>query len=272
MEKHIIACIDASNYANSVAKGAGWLAKSIGVPVTLLHVLEAKGETALEDSEMGQRLNEIESNQYALNKERGETLLSIAHEKIQNEYGINSQKSLVNNQLLEQLKTMKDITRFVVVGKRGEDSSDDIGFHIEKMLQSGDRPLLVVDKEFAIPEKVLVAFDGSETMNRGVTDLAESPIFKNIECHVVMVGSETDENLAKLRWAKKTFKEAGVSVVMRLLQESSANKAITNYAEENNINCKVMGASSHSEFRKFLLGSESKSILKKSKGTLIILR
>lgn len=272
MEKHIIACIDASNYAESVAKGAGWLGKNIGVPVTLLHVLEAKEKIAIKDPDMGQYLSDIEMQQYDLEKKRGETLLSIAYDKIQKYFALEAQKRLVTNGFLEQLEIMNDITRVVVVGRRGENSSDKIGSHIEQILQNGNRPLMIVDEKFSAPTSVLVAFDGSKTMIRGIDTIAESPLFKNLECHVVLVGAETDEHIEELRWAKATLNSGKVNVTTRLLQENNVHDALTNYAKEHSIECLVMGASSHSKLRKLLLGSKADTIIKDNHGTLIILR
>lgn len=40
MMEHVLACIDASAYANSVCDLAGWASRRLDMPVELLHVVQ----------------------------------------------------------------------------------------------------------------------------------------------------------------------------------------------------------------------------------------
>jgi len=271
MDKHIIACIDASNYAQSVAEAAGWLGKSLSAPVTLLHAIEAREKLSSDDSDIGQHLSNIDNQQNELAKQRGDALLSIAHDQIEESFGLAPHKQLVENGLLNQLEDMDDKTRVVVVGRRGENTAGDIGSHIEQIIKFNSHPILVVDQQFTAPKTALIAFDGSESMVRAIHTLAESPLFKNIHCHVVLVGAETDEHKEQLKWAHSTLEYAEIEVTSRLLLESDVDTALVNYAQEQSIDCMIMGAYSHSKLRQFLVGSKTEAILQRSHGTLLIL-
>lgn len=278
MNNQVIACLDGSDYAQAVADAAGWVSKTLGAPVTLLHVMDSADDedaakSASESDSLMTRLSALDQQRGALNRERGELLLDFAAGEVAAAGGPEARRKLVRGDLMETLAGLQDDLRVLVIGKRGESTNEDsLGSHLEQMIRTNSRPTLVVGREFTAPTRALLAFDGSDTMVRAINTIASSPMFQNLECHVVLVGAETDEHKEQLTWAETTLENAGVTVTTHLAAETFVGATLTRYAQQNEINLMVMGAYGHSRLRQKLVGSTTSSLLKHTPVTLLVLR
>ncbi|MEX2473911.1 universal stress protein [Marinobacter sp.] len=279
MNNQVIACLDDSDYAQAVADAASWTSKTLGAPLTLLHVMEASENaeqqvTASQADSMRTRLTALDQQRVALNKERGELLLDFAAEEARKSgMADDARRKLVRGNLMETLTGLQDSLRVLVVGKRGKSASEDnLGSHLEQMIRTNPRPTLIVGRKFTAPTKALLAFDGSDTMVRAVNTIAGSPMFHHLECHVVLVGAETDEHREQLNWAETTLEHADVSVKTHLAAATFVDATLTDYANDNDIDLMVMGAYGHSRLRQMLVGSTTSALLKHTRMTLLVLR
>ncbi|MCL7945515.1 universal stress protein [Marinobacter sp. ATCH36] len=278
MNNQVIACFDGSDYAQAVADAASWTSKTLGAPLTLLHVMEAAEDNQQQDApsksdSMLTRLSALDQQRVALNRERGELLLDFAAGEASNAGVPDARRKLVRGNLMETLAGLQDDLRVLVVGKRGESATEEsLGSHLEQMIRTNPRPTLIVGREFTAPTKALLAFDGSDTMVRAINTIASSPMFHHLECHVVLVGAETDEHREQLTWAETTLENANVDVKTHLAAETFVDATLTAYAKENDIDLMVMGAYGHSRLRHMLVGSTTSTLLKHTRLTLLVLR
>lgn len=279
MNNQVIACIDGSDYAHTVADAAAWAARTLSAPVMLLHVAEetvseeSTGKTSGQENNWLTRLSELDQKQDALSRERGELLLDYAAEEVTNSGVTDVSRKLVHGNLLEALTDLQERIRVLVVGKRGETAAgENLGSHLEQMIRANERPTLIIGRSFRAPSRVLLAFDGSETMVRAINTIAESPMFRDLECHVVLVGAETEEHREQLTWAENTLESARVAVRTHLAAETFVEAALARYADEHDIELMVMGAYGHSRLRQMLVGSTTSALLKHTHMTLLVLR
>lgn len=179
----------------------------------------------------------------------------------------------MEGELVDVIADLYEKTRVLVIGKRGElAGTGQLGNHLTDMIRATQRPTLIVNEKFTPPQNALLAFDGSETMMKAVNAVAESPLFENLECHLVMVGAETEEHQKQFAWAQSTLEKSGVNTQAHLLAERDIGKAINHYARENNIHMMVMGAYTHTQLRRLMLGSHTTMLLEETSMTLLILR
>ncbi|MEX1200796.1 MAG: universal stress protein [Methylophaga sp.] len=283
MSSKVIACLDSSPFVESVTDGAAWASKTLNAPLTLLHVLDheaieqdnttSSDAAAHKKSKILEKLAEVEKKRHLLSREKGQLVLDFAEENLKENHGIDGHKRLVEGEFIDVLADLRDELRLLVVGKRGESSEgEDLGSHLNKLIRASHRPTMVVTEKFVTPEKIMIAFDGSETMVKAINTVANSQLFKALECHVVMVGAETDEHREQLNWAETTLIEGGLTTKATLLVENVVDKSLSQYATDNNIDMMVMGAYSHTRFRQLLTGSHTATLLKQTNLTLLILR
>jgi nucleotide-binding universal stress UspA family protein len=133
------------------------------------------------------------------------------------------------------------------------------------------RPILVVPAEYADPQRILVAFDGSATTRKAVEMVAASELFRGLPCHVVMVGADKPEARSQLEWAKNTLAAAGFDVSAEILA-GEVEQVLCGYREAHAIDLVVMGAYVHSKIREFLVGSTTTRMVRQSRVPLLLLR
>lgn len=284
MNNKVIACLDGSLAASSVADAAGWVSQTLSAPLTFVHVLDHKAQAhdqvagngeavALSPNRMLERLSEIDKEQKLLGRERGQLILDFASDRVRESRSIDAQTRLIEGELIDVLGDLRNETRVLIIGKRGESATNEVlGGHLTAVIRASHRPTMVVTEGFTPPSKVLIAFDGSETMVKAINTVANSQLFKNLECHVVTVGAQTEEHSEQLNWAEATLVESGVKTHARLLVENDVNKTLNSYAREVGIDMMVMGAYSHTRLRELMMGSHTSMLLRETDMTLLILR
>ena len=156
-------------------------------------------------------------------------------------------------------------------GETAHQASGHLGANLEQVVREMHRPILMVPKAFQRPEKVLIAFDGSQTARKGVEMLARSPLFAGATCHVLIVGAETAEHRSELAWALNTLREAGHHAE-GAIRAGEVDDALQAYEQESGIDLLVMGAYGHSRIRHLLVGSTTTAMLRSSRIPVLILR
>lgn len=273
MTNTIIACLDGSAMSTAVADAAGWVSQTLSAPLLHLHVLEpgAYADTARTQSNRG---SGTEGDVAPVSRRaRGQQVLDVAQDRVRTKFDIDSSTRLVEGSLLEILRDYRDNIRVLVVGKRGETAADgSLGENLTQMIRATHRPTMIVNEDFQPPKKVMIAFDGSETMIKAVNTIAQSPLFQALECHVVMVGSETDEHTKQLRWAEKTLLDRNIATHAKLIVEKEFQSSLNRYATEFDIGMMVMGAYSHNQVWQLVMGSNTAKLLLETRMTLLVLR
>lgn len=282
-DNKILACIDGSKYSQSVCDYAAWISQRTGAPLQLLHNLEhpVGASTADLSGAIGlgsrdtllQELTEVEEQRNRLMMEQGKLMLAAAKERI-GQGGTEASTKQRHGSLTESLIEMEDDIRVLVLGIRGEEHEQNtthLGAHLEATIRALHRPILVVNTEFRVPEKVMLAYDGSDASSKALDMLAQSPLFKGIPVHLVTVGEDPADSNTLQHKATEVLQAAGHNVTAVTL-DGKPSETLVSYQAEHDIDLTLMGAFSHTRLRELVLGSLTAKVLLKSNKPLLLLR
>lgn len=284
MTGKVIACIDDSQYAESVCDYAAWSVARMNAPLSLLHVLD-KDETSMAQNFSGsiglgaqeallQELADLDQRRARVALEQGKLMLQGAAQRVESKGVRNVETRQRHGELVDTLVELAPETRMLVVGKRGQRSASShghIGSHVESVIRALHKPVLIAQQTFAPPQKIMMAYDGSLTMRKGVHMVAASPLFRGIPCHLVMVGADTDVARAQLDEAVAVLTNAGFETSTAIVA-GEADIALTQYQQQQNIDLMIMGAYGHSRIRHLILGSTTTAMISKTTISLMVLR
>jgi len=223
--------------------------------------------------ELLHELTNIEQQRSSLLVKKGNLMLQAAKQKATNAGVEDIHLIQQHGSLVESLIDMEDTIRVLVVGIRGESheqTNEGVGRQLETIIRSLHKPILVVNKTFTTPQKIMLAYDGSDAANKALNMVASSPLFKNIPCHLVHVAQDT-ANDSLLEVPLQTLKDADIPAIGVVLQ-GKLEDTLTDYQASENIDLTVMGAFSHNRVRGFLLGSFTANMLKSTRKPLLLLR
>ncbi|MDO3382927.1 universal stress protein [Gilvimarinus algae] len=284
MAENIIACIDDSQYAQAVCDGAAWAAHQLTAPLHLLHVLDyvhGSGERNLSGTlgfgaqeTLLQELAALDEQRAKVAMEQGKLLLAAARERVSQGNIGDVQTRQRHGELTDTLVELESETRLLVVGKRGAESASahgHIGSHIEKIIRAMHKPILIVQQAFDAPTDIMVAYDGSATMRKGIEMIAASALLKGCHCHLVMVGADLETNRESLQWAASALQKAGLSVSDAIIA-GEPEVALVEYQQSHEIGLLVMGAYGHSRIRHFIVGSTTTAMICRCKTSMLVLR
>lgn len=285
MNNKVMACLDQSSYSTSVCDYAAWASLSLGVALEFLHVLDHHPETAQKLDLSGNiglgaqenllhDLAALDQQRATIALERGRLLLEAARQRAIGEGAAEPQVRQRHGELIETLTELESEVSLFVMGKRGEEGDRapaHLGANLERAVRALHRPILVVPPAFALPRRVMVAFDGSVTTRKGVEWLAASPLSRQLEFSVVMAGPDSPASHSQLEWAQAQLQGGGLNVATKLL-EGDADKVLPAYAAECGADLIVMGAYGHSRIRQLLVGSTTTAIIRTSPIPVLLLR
>jgi nucleotide-binding universal stress UspA family protein len=283
----IIACIDGSDAAVAVCDAAAWASQRLSAPLDLLHVLDKseyikKGEGHNLSGNIGlgsrehllEALVELEEKRSKLALEHGKAMLQDARQRAQENGASEVTTHQRHGDLISTLVDLQDDTRMLVIGRQGEAHEKQehrLGSHLENVIRSVHRPLLVTLPGFSAPQNFMIAYDGSSTASKALEKVAESDLLKGLPCHLVMVAENDNEHQSQLNAAAARLREVGFDVTPGLLQ-GAVEPALHQYQQDNNIELMVMGAYGHTRIRQFLLGSNTAKMVRMSDIPLLLIR
>src|SRR3546814_7414358 len=76
---------------------------------------------------------------------------------------------------------------------------------VERVVRQSVKPVLVASRTFRKIARALIAFDGGPSSRKAVSFAATSPLFEDVELHLVVAGAETDKNRKALRGAREVL-------------------------------------------------------------------
>ncbi|MGK9066226.1 universal stress protein [Stutzerimonas chloritidismutans] len=280
----VMACIDGSPQAAAVCDCAAWASRKLDAPLTLLHVLDQQQYPAAGNLSgiigLGSReylleeLAALDEKRSKLALEEGRMMLDAARQRAITAGVAQPVVRQRHGDLVESLRELESDIRLLVIGKQGEDSGADtalIGSHLESVIRTLHRPILVTPTGFTAPDSVMLAFDGSATTRKGVEMIASSPLFKGIPIHLVMVGADTGDSRALLESARDALRAAGFEVQIAI-RAGEVEPTLHAYQAEHRIGLLVMGAYGHSRIRQFLVGSTTTNMIRTTTTPLLLLR
>jgi nucleotide-binding universal stress UspA family protein len=135
-----------------------------------------------------------------------------------------------------------------------------LGINLEHVVRSSKKPVLVASRVFKPINRLLIAFDGGSSANKAIDHLANSPVFKDIECQLLVVGSESSKGAQQLQQAAAKLRSAGFSVDVNI-EQGLPEEVISRHVETDGFDLLVMGGYGHSHIRNFFVGSTTSAML-----------
>lgn len=264
MEK-ILACIDGSDYAQTVCDGAAWASERTGATVTLLHVfpphpketpMDLSGAIGLgAKSALLEQLTGLDAAHGRAERRRGKLMLEQAEQRLRSA-GLERIEHLHRRgTLADTIADIEDRVDLIVMGKRGEGTkagSLDMGAELERVARDTHRPFLVTGREFRPVRRFLLAFDKGSGTARALDFVTRNSLLKGLECHVVMLGKLSGEVHATLTGVAKALEGAGIRA-HTALKLGPRDHVIGAYVEEKEIDLVVTAAGGDSFIRRLLL-------------------
>ena len=273
--KSILACIDASAYAESVCDLAVWVAQRSACAIALLHVIQRNDSISARNdwsgaiglgvkTELLEALTAIDETHAKISIQRGHLLLDAAEERCL-AAGITDVKGVHRHGgIVETITELEANAELIVIGKRGASSSfaaDHIGSKVERVIRASTKPVLVAAASASQINRIVLAFDGSEYARRALNFVGTSLLFKGLEIHLVSVAQDDEMSGRLLDTAVAILKTHDIDATSTILHGDPA-EAIASYAAEARCNLLVMGAYGHSHLRHLIVGSTTTSLVR----------
>ena len=129
----------------------------------------------------------------------------------------------------------------------------------------------MINQEFKTPKKVAIAYDGGEGSTKALEMIAKSPLFSDVQRHVVTVSKDRKKAQTLLEKAVFLLNSEGIEASTVILEGEPSSELIA-YQERENIDITAMSAFSHARLKSAIFGSTTSKILKGTKKPLLILR
>ena len=277
----ILAGIDGSPISKAVCDYAAWMSQRLSAPLELLHNIEHPRSAAMTDlsgsiglgaqEDLLEELASLEQQKSKLLMQQGKLMLQAALERVESAGVSNAETVQRHGGLTETLIEWEQRLGAVVMGIRGEDhegESKQLGAHLETVIRSLHRPILVVNADFERPESFMLAYDGSDASRKALDMVLRSELLKGIPCHLVHVGRSNSRVLAE---AEGPLKDAGFDLTVSPL-DGHVDEALVDYQKKHGIDLIVMGAFGHTRIRELVLGSFTSKMLHHTQKPLLLLR
>lgn len=284
MTKQVLACVDGSAFSASVAEHAAWAALRLDAPLTLLHFLDHKhaigpvdlsGAIGLGSQEvLLNELAELDAQVGRAAMARGRLVLAAAKERVVAQGVAEPMSRQLHGNVVDNLTELEDSIRLLVLGKRGATAhltADHLGSNLERVIRAMHCPILVVPPAFAAPTKVLIAFDGSETIKEGVRMVAGSTLLAGATLTVAQMGEPDAAHRTAQDEAVTLLRAAGLDTV-GVVVPGPVDTALHTYQEAEGFDMLVMGAYGHSRIRHLLVGSTTTAMIRATEVPLLLLR
>ncbi|MBE9155598.1 universal stress protein [Nodosilinea sp. LEGE 06152] len=288
MAQRILLCTDGSPFAQSSYPYGAWLAKRLGASVDVLYVSDDRGRITAEASNLSgsiglgasesllKKLVEVEHERAKLHHQQAKLILAAA-EQILTTAGVESVKLIHRTGfLVDYLEKLEVDADLIVMGKRGESAqfaAGHLGANLERIVRASQRPCLITPRHYQPIERVLIAYDGSLSSQAMLTFVAQSPLVKGLEIHVITVAKGADDAaaVASLERAKHQLQATGWAPVCTLA-EGDPEAAIAQYCQTNAVTLLLLGAYGYSRMRHLVIGSTTAQVLRSTDLPVLVFR
>jgi nucleotide-binding universal stress UspA family protein len=281
-----MAMVDGSIYAQSVCDHTAWLAQKANASVDLVHVLAGQQRAADDASNLSgsigfdartalmEELVELDAQKAKLSHKIGRAILDDARARMI-EDGIEAVTTrLRHGEIVETIEASDQDVDLIVIGKRGVAAEHDmlhLGLNLERIVRSSKKPVLVASRAFKPINRLLIAFDGGDSVSKAINHLANNPLFKDIECQLLAVGSDSPRGKLNIHQAAEQLQAAGLSVGVDT-ELGQPEEVISSHVENDGFDLLVMGAYGHSHIRNLIVGSTTTSMVESCKIPVLLFR
>ena len=280
--KKILLCTDGSAFAQIGYEYVAWLARRIPIEIEVLYVTDRREEQAVQThdfsgnlgidthQELLAKLVELEHERAKVNHLRAKIILEAAKDFFL-QHDIAPETITLTHEtgfLVDKFHELEKEADLIVLGKRGETAkfaAEHLGANLERIARSSHKPCLVTSRDFHQIEKVLFAYDGSESGGKALKFITETAVFSGLELHIVTVAKRYEDRvaIACLEKAEASLINGGFKPICQLLKGDSDTE-IVNYADKEEIDFLIMGAYGHSRIRHLVLGSTTAQVMRRS--------
>ena len=272
--EHVLACIDASSYADSVCDLAAWASKRLAMPVELLHIVQRSDAVTVRGDLSGaiglgvktslmEELVAIETADAKLKVERGRMLLAAAEKRLREHGAVDVRTLHRHGGIVETILEREEDARVVVIGKRGaghEFATGHIGSMLERVVRGSTKPVLVAPREHTEPQSIVFAYDASPAAKRALGRLIESDLFTDMPINIVMADVDNEAHRHSLNdAATRLGPDRSVTVT---LEQGKAEAVISQVVENTPGAMLMMGAYGHSPIRTLIVGSTTTTMIR----------
>ena len=281
----LIALIDGSVYSQSVCDHAAWIATRNNAEVELMHVL-GRREVGSSPSNLSgnitlgartsllNELSELDAQRAQLAQKIGREILDGAQARIEAGGVANVTTRLRSGDIVETVAELESDADMIVIGKRGvaaDFAKLHLGSNLERIARSSQRPVFVSSRAFQPINRFMIAFDGGASSLKAVEHVSGSKLFAGLECCLLMVGDDSDENQKRMADAQDILKARSFVVDSKIVP-GQADQVIAKAVEEHDIDLLVMGAYGHSRIRNLIIGSTTSEMVRSCKIPVVLVR
>lgn len=271
IEKKILASVDQSATAESIADYAAWAAIRLNAPLQFLHVIDRHPELGSGEDHSG--AIGVDSQQALLNNltDKDAELSRTTREKGRIFLNQLRLRAIEAGVPAPDFKQRHGTIEESLIDQQPSVSLFVLGRNIETIVRNLTVPILSVYAPFHQPARILIAFDGSSATRKAVDYVATSPLFSGLPIHVLMSGRPGQDAPKQLDWAKSKLQSAGLTTYTALMP-GDAEQTITNVVQQEHIGLLVMGAYAHSPLRALFFGSKTSGLLRSVKVPTLLVR
>lgn len=283
--KHVLACVDASPYMQSVCGYTTWIAQTMAAPVRLLNVrtpyanwtMSAGYPDAISpamSSELLIQFAQLERDHNALELQRSNMVIHNA-QVLLGTSGLVVEVAQPVGELVDVVSEIADDTRIIVIGKRGEQAgyaTGHLGSNLERVVRAAHAPVLVTTIKYAPVKRIAIAYDGGANANLALDYIVKHhAMFAGVECHIIGVAPEYAREELHLAKAAGVLQQAHHTVHV-YYGEGLVEDVLGNYIVQHNINMLLMGAYSHTPLRNLFIGSSTNAMLQSCPVPVLLFR
>ncbi|MBD3790810.1 MAG: universal stress protein [Campylobacterales bacterium] len=285
IKEAVFACVDGSQFSEAVSDYGVHIAKQLQLPLVLFNTVEhpysssktdLSGNLSLGESE--DLLGALSEEDKARNKEaraKGKALLTALKEKVESS-GFHDVYAVQRHGILhENLKELEEKLRVVLfgvsgMGHPGEESG--IGSQVETIIREVDAPVLLVNKAYTPPERVMIAFNGTSGSVHALEEVSALPMLsKEVKRYIVSVHKESAKAEELIAQAKALIKDPSLNCEY-IAKEGDPFEGILGCIEEKGVDMLAIGSYSHGKLKTALFGSFTTKLIKSVKVPLIVLK
>lgn len=281
----LIALVDGSIYSQSVCDHVAWIAQRTGSSVELLHVLGRRETSGTSSNLSGnitlgartallEELSALDEQRAKLAQKYGRAILDDSKARIEAAGVTEVTTKLRIGDIVETVAEFEADADMVVIGKRGEAADFaklHLGSNLERIVRSSRKPIFVASRSFRPTKRFLIAYDGGASSMKAVDNVARSDLFSGLQCRLLTVGPDTQENRKRLEDAQAMLEGGGYAVEASIVQ-GQPETAISHAVESDAIDLLVMGAYGHSRVRSLIIGSTTTGMIRSCKVPIALFR
>ncbi len=277
--KRILIPTDGSEYSKTAQDYGIYLARKLGAELTGLFIMDLKiiQDPLFDDISGFMGLSSTREIYPFIEKgmdERADSILGDFDERCKQQGitpGLKKLRGIVDEMIIEE----GEDADCIILAQRGEHYSLTdgglLGSTSESVVRKTGKPVLVTPLEFKEIRKVGLAYDGGPHAERALTIAAELTMTLASTLTVLIITG--DDEQAEILGKKVTSFLEPYDIALSLeIRGGKEEQEIVRFSGEGVVDLLVMGAYGHSRIRKFILGSTTSYVIRKSEIPVLLIR